>query len=170
MFDTAFGLPLHALVVHGAVVLLPLAALGGIVIALVPKLRDRFGILVALAAVAGIPTVFVATQSGEKLETRVNATFGAGAASTREAELMEAHTSIADNLLPWAVILAVAVVAVMVVARYAVRSGSVPWPRYAGWAASAVTIVGAVLTLYWVIRIGDAGSRAAWSDVVEAGG
>jgi len=170
VFDTVFGLPLHALIVHAAVVLLPLAALGGIVIALVPKLRDRFGILVALAAVAGVPTVFVAMQSGERLEGRVNATFGAGAASAREAELMEAHTSIADNLLPWAVVLAVGVIAVMGVARYGARSGSVPWLRYAGWAASALTIVGAVLSLYWVIRIGDAGSRAAWSDLVEAGG
>lgn len=170
MFDTVSGLPLHALVVHAVVVLLPLAALGGILIAFVPKLRDRFGLLVGLAAVAAAVSVFVATQSGEQLEERVNATFGAGAASANEAQLMEEHTSIARNLLPWAIVLAVAVVALLALARYAAHSGTVAWLRYAGWAASAVTIGGAVLNLYWVIRIGEAGSRAAWTDVVDAGG
>ncbi|MGI8530165.1 MAG: hypothetical protein ACR2KO_11885 [Geodermatophilaceae bacterium] len=36
--------------------------------------------------------------------------------------------------------------------------------------AAAVLVLGAALSLYWVTRIGDAGARAAWSDVVEAGG
>lgn len=167
MFDTVFGLPLHALVVHAVVVLLPLAAIGGVVIALVPRFRDRFGILVGVAAVLVVPAVVVTTQSGEQLEKRVDATFGPG--STTEADLLEEHIGIAENLLPWAIVLAVAVVALLILARYAARSGTISWLRYAGWAASAVTVVGAVLSIYWVIRIGDAGARAAWSDVVDAG-
>lgn len=170
MFDTVFGLPLHALVIHAVVVLLPLAAIGGVLVALLPTFRSRFGILVVAAAVVTVPTVFVATQSGEQLERRVNATFGPGEASAREAELMEAHTGIADNLLPWTIVLAVALVVVVALARYRGRSGSPSWLTPAGYLASAVTVVGAVLSIYWVIRIGDAGARAAWSDVVEAGG
>lgn len=40
---TLFGLPLHPLVVHAAVVLLPLAALGAIVIAVSERARKRYG-------------------------------------------------------------------------------------------------------------------------------
>ena len=46
MPETIGGIPLHPLVVHAVVVLIPLAALGVIAIALVPKWRSRFGILV----------------------------------------------------------------------------------------------------------------------------
>ena len=43
MFDTIDGLPVHALVVHAVVVLLPLALLGTIAIAVRPAWRARFG-------------------------------------------------------------------------------------------------------------------------------
>lgn len=167
MFDTVFGLPTHALVVHAVVVLIPLAAIGGVVVALVPRMRDRYGVLVALIAVVAAPSVFVAAQSGERLEQRVNAILGPGEASAREAELMQAHTGIADNLLPWAVVLAVALVALVAAAGVARRADSPAWLGVGGYAASAAVVVGAVLSLYWVIRIGDAGARAAWSRVVD---
>jgi len=170
VFDTVFGLPLHALVIHAVVVLLPVAAIGGVLVAVLPRFRTRFGILVAAAAVVTVPTVIVAAQSGEQLERRVDATLGPGAASAREAQLMEAHTGIADNLLPWTIVLALALVVLMAIVHYRRRTGSPSWLRPAGYVTSAVTIVGAVLSLYWVIRIGDAGSRAAWTDVVDAGG
>lgn len=110
MFDTVFGLPTHALVVHAVVVLLlPLAAIGGLMVAVLPRLRDRYGALVALLSVAAVPTVFVAQRSGEEPETRVNASLGSGPESAREAELMAAHTAIADNLLPWASVLMIGV-------------------------------------------------------------
>lgn len=165
MFDTVFGLPTHALVVHAVVVLLPVAALGGLAVVARPKVRERFGLLVALLAVVVVPSVVVATQSGEKLQARVSATFGPGAASAREAELMQQHTRIGDNLLPWAVVLAVGLVAALVLARMARRTNPAGWVRPGGWVASALIVVGAVVSLYWVIRIGDAGARAAWSDV-----
>jgi len=39
---TINGLPLHPLLVHAVVVLLPLAAVGSIIIAVVPKWRRRY--------------------------------------------------------------------------------------------------------------------------------
>jgi hypothetical protein len=44
VFDAIAGLPVHPLVVHFAVVLLPLAALGLIVLVIVPSWADRFGL------------------------------------------------------------------------------------------------------------------------------
>jgi uncharacterized membrane protein len=74
VFDTVFGLPVHALVMHAVVVLVPLAAAGVIAIAVVPRWRERFGVLVVLAATAGLVGVPVATRSGGKLEDRLGAT------------------------------------------------------------------------------------------------
>lgn len=71
MFDLIGGLPLHPLVVHAVVVLLPLAAVGTVAIAVVPAWRRRFGVLVALAATAATAMVPVATRSGEALVRRV---------------------------------------------------------------------------------------------------
>jgi len=43
ILDSLFGLPAHPLLVHGAVVLVPLAALGTIVIAFWPAARELIG-------------------------------------------------------------------------------------------------------------------------------
>ena len=62
------GLPLHPLVVHVAVVLVPAAVLGALVVALWPAARRRWGWpVVALTALAAI-SVPLATSTGEGLE------------------------------------------------------------------------------------------------------
>jgi hypothetical protein len=57
VFDTFFGLPVHALVMHVVVVLVPLAAAGVLAIAVVPSWRTRFGVLVLAIATAGLAAV-----------------------------------------------------------------------------------------------------------------
>src|SRR5690606_37927320 len=54
------GLPLHPLVVHGAVVLLPLSALVLVLVTLVPPLRRRLGVLTPLLALLAAALVPVA--------------------------------------------------------------------------------------------------------------
>jgi hypothetical protein len=73
MFDTILGLPVHALVMHVVVVLVPLAAAGVVAIAAVPHWRERFGVVVLAIATAGLAAVPVATRSGGKLEDRLGA-------------------------------------------------------------------------------------------------
>ena len=73
MFDTIFGLPVHALVMHVVVVLVPMAAAGVVAIAVVPRWRERYGVLVVAVATAGLAAVPVATRSGGKLEDRLGA-------------------------------------------------------------------------------------------------
>lgn len=64
---TFFGLPIHPLVVHAAVVLLPLAALGALLIAVSARARKRYGSLVVLGAFAAAGAVVGARLSGEVL-------------------------------------------------------------------------------------------------------
>ncbi|WP_278259213.1 DUF2231 domain-containing protein [Nocardioides convexus] len=71
MFDLINGLPVHPLVVHVVVVLLPLAVLGTVAIVLRPSWRARHGLLVVGCAAVATALVPVATSSGEALERRV---------------------------------------------------------------------------------------------------
>lgn len=71
MFDTVLGLPVHALVVHFVVVLVPLASLGMVAIALRPAWRRAYGPLVVLLATGGLVMVPVATRSGQNLKNRL---------------------------------------------------------------------------------------------------
>ena len=70
-FDTIAGLPVHPLVVHGAVVLLPLAALGVLALVLVRRWRGVFGWLTLAGLAAGAGAAIVAEESGEALAARV---------------------------------------------------------------------------------------------------
>ena len=53
LLDTVAGLPVHPLVVHAAVVLLPLAALGAILMAVWRSFSRRFGVIVVITAGVG---------------------------------------------------------------------------------------------------------------------
>lgn len=71
LFDTVAGLPLHPLVVHAAVVLLPLAALLLLVLLVVRRWRAALAVPALLALAAGAASAFVAAESGEALAARV---------------------------------------------------------------------------------------------------
>ena len=65
---TIFGLPLHPLVVHAAVVLAPLAALAALAYAVVPRWRWVLRHPVAVAAVLAAGSVQLAAMTGDGLE------------------------------------------------------------------------------------------------------
>lgn len=71
LFDTIAGLPIHPLVVHFAVVLLPLATLGVMATIYLPRLRKNYLPLSAFGVLVGTLATFVAKQSGEALAERV---------------------------------------------------------------------------------------------------
>ncbi|MCT2581731.1 DUF2231 domain-containing protein [Actinophytocola gossypii] len=171
MPDFIGGLPLHPLVVHFVVVLLPIAVAGSILIAVWPAVRKRFGWLVVAAAAAGFVLTPVATSSGEFLESRVGTNPG-----------IREHAELGDMLVWWALGLFVAVTAFMILHRRAERASSVPEDTAGGGTAVATTrttgttvttIVAAVVTVgiavgtgIHVYRTGDAGARLVW-DFVE---
>lgn len=71
MLDTITGLPIHPLVVHAVIVLLPLAALGAILVAARQRWDRKYGWLVVLGAFIALGSSVVAKESGEKLASRV---------------------------------------------------------------------------------------------------
>lgn len=68
MPDEIFGLPLHPLVVHAVVVLVPLTALGLIVMATSGKRSQRYAPAVLLVAIVGAVSAVIAKQTGEQLQ------------------------------------------------------------------------------------------------------
>ena len=151
--ETLFGLPAHPLVVHAAVVLLPLAAIGTIVVAVVPRARRVFGPLVFGVALVATIAVGMAQQSGEALEDEVDRT-----------ELVRDHTRQGENVLPWAIGLTV-VAGVVAAAPLAAKKLSPAANRYASIGLIVFALVGAVGATWTVIEVGHSGAKATWDDV-----
>jgi len=139
------GLPLHALVVHAAVVFGPLAALAGLGYA-VPRWRDRLRWPLVVAVLVATVSIWVAYLSGEQL-TDANEYGGP------LAELVETHEDRAGMLR-----LSVTVFALvsLVAAWLHTRTGAVRL------ALAALVAVLAVLTAVSTILVGDAGAQIAW--------
>ncbi|MPZ80603.1 MAG: hypothetical protein GEV28_09485 [Actinophytocola sp.] len=173
------GLPLHPLIVHFVVVLLPVAVLGSILTAIWPWVRKRFGWLAVAAAAVGTILAPIATNSGTKLEARIGTNSG-----------IERHAELGNLMVWWALALFVAVTALMVLHTMAERRAAAEVeaepadePADGGVAVATATrkatsqtvamLVAIVATVglavgtgIHVYRVGDAGARLVW-DFVE---
>lgn len=162
MFDTIFGLPVHPLVVHATVVVVPAAALAVLAAALLPRFRRRAGPVPLLLAAFAVVLTPVSAQSGEALEERL----GGG-------DLIDTHSELGEGLLPWVLLLLGGAALQYWVGRR-VRAAEVspsagdPVPRVIAVAALVVALVTSLGTTVQVARIGHSGAQAAWSGVVES--
>jgi uncharacterized membrane protein len=68
---TISGLPVHALVVHFAVVVLPVAAFALIALIYTPKIKSKYSFITVIGVVLGSAAVLVAKQSGEALSEHI---------------------------------------------------------------------------------------------------
>lgn len=65
--EEVWGLPLHPLVIHAVVVLVPLTAIGAVLMALRPRFTKRFGVIFVIGAIVSTVSAFLAKESGETL-------------------------------------------------------------------------------------------------------
>ena len=163
-FDWEFnGLPLHVLIVHAVVIVVPLAALCAVCTAFWPAVRRRLGILTPLIALTALVLVPLAVQAGEWLQSRlVNVT-----------PLLGEHTSLGRTMLPWAIALFLVAALQWGWYRYingdgdGARSASVLRSRTGRLIATViidlVVVVSAVGAVVTVALIGESGSRAVWT-------
>jgi hypothetical protein len=173
------GLPLHALVVHFTVVLLPIASVGSLLTAVWPAVRRRFGWLAVAAAAVSVVLVPITTKSGENLEA------GLGAETN---PLVQKHGDLADLMIYWAAGLFVAVTALMILHTMAERRAkTAAVPELDGGAGGVATetatetrrstgltvamVVAMLATVglsvgtgIHIYRVGDAGAHAVWED------
>ena len=154
MFDLVNGLPIHPLVVHGVVVLLPLAIVGTIAIVARPAWRLTYGPLVVACAAVATALLPVATSSGEALEKHVG--------DPGE------HAALGDQLIWFAVPLLVLALALVLLERRRAAGKPAVGPSALPTAIAGLAVVAALATGVQVYRVGDSGARAAWGDQVAS--
>ncbi len=148
-FDLITGLPVHVLVTHAVVVLLPLAVLTLILVITIPKLRSHYRYPAVGLAILGAISAVIAEQSGQALQARVG--------SPGE------HAEWGEMLPPVAVALAVLSVIWLIVSRMASSRGKV-LAAVIGGVIVVVGIVAVVLT----VQAGHSGSEETWSERIES--
>ncbi len=152
-----FGLPAHALIVHGAVVLAPLAAISTAVFALFPAWRYLTRWPTALLALAATGAVWGARLTGNDLQE----------ARAIPQALIQTHESRGK-------VLALVMIAFLVLTLVGVRllggptglaSGRGEVARAEAWVETVIPLVlvaVSIATLVGVVLTGDAGARATW--------
>ena len=151
------GLPAHPLIVHAVVVLLPLAAMGVFVLALVPRSRSAYGPLVLIVTTVAVAMVPLATQSGEGLQESVRET----AAVAKHAEIGSTAPFFAAPLLVMA--------AALWWLGWRAKRGT---PVGKGFAL-AITIASVVISIavgIQIARIGHSGAESVWGNVGTSSG
>ena len=152
-FDLVLGIPVHPLVVHFAVVLLPLSALALIALVLVPRWRRTFGWVVLAGLFIGTGATFVAKESGEALARRVGTP--------------QEHAEWGDRLPLLAVLLFIVAAAWFWLDRRASRAGDggrSPLTAVLGIVAIVLALASVALT----IVVGHSGAESVWQGRLPA--
>jgi cytochrome b involved in lipid metabolism/uncharacterized membrane protein len=147
IFDSITGLPMHPLVVHFAVVLLPLAAIMLITLFFVPRWRAAFRWLTMAGLIAGTGAAFVAKETGEAFA---------------------AHVGLPQDHAVWGDALVVVAVALVIVAGVwfwlqrpvatRLAKSREPGIRAVGVVAVALAAAATVMT----VIVGHSGATAVW--------
>jgi len=151
------GLPAHPLIVHGAVVLVPLAALALLLTAWRRAWREAYALPIALLAWTGWGFSQLAAGSGEGLEHDLRgAARAAGVAAPRFGE----HAELGETAAFLALLVAVAATALWAVDRL---PGRWPQPHWLPGALYVTSAVVAVMGAGWMVQAGHTGADLAWS-------
>jgi hypothetical protein len=157
--QTVNGLPAHVLLVHAIVVLLPLSAALLALTALWPAGRRRLAGPNAVLSVVVVVLVPITTSAGEWLERRV-----------APSPLVHRHAELGDTAIYAAI--AVAALALVTWWRQRESAGRTPAKRTflapsSNTLTAALTVLAVVVSaaaVYDVVRIGDSGAKASWSN------
>ena len=160
--DTLFGLPAHPLIVHAAVVLVPLCAIGTIVIAVSPRARARIGWIVAGLGIVGFVFAFLAKESGEGL-----------LGTTRVTAAVRTHAEMGKWGVIGAFLVGGSACAVMLFDRLVVERERRGLPELSITTPlrnliSVFAVVFAITGTVAVIRVGHSGAQATWEDKSNA--
>lgn len=155
MFDQINGMPVHALVIHAAVVFVPLLALVAIAYALVPRWRTKVGWAAVLLALAAPVTTFVAKLSGEELRERLVA----NGLSGPPLATVDDHMGFGALTLYFTLGLSVVT---LIMVFLTLRRSARPLPGAAGLGLAVIVVALAAVSGYYVYKTGDTGAQAVW--------
>lgn len=146
IFDTIGGLPVHALVVHFAVVLLPLSSLALLAEAVRPAWRRRYGFVTFACLTVGVLAALVSKLSGEQLATHV----GRPAAHATWATV---------TLIVSALLWLVSGAQLWLTRKTGTDDARRSWAPIAPWATAVLSVA----TLAAAVAVGHTGTQAVWA-------
>ena len=149
--DLITGLPIHPLINHGVAVLVPLAAIGALLVIFIPKLRLNYSPLVLVTVLLATVSAFIATQSGEALSERVG--------------LPNAHATQGERLSY--VVLAFAILFSI---WFALEKSERTRERVANLGKRVLKVVipiTAISSFVLTILVGHSGAQATWKDRID---
>ena len=149
--DLITGLPIHPLINHGVAVLVPLAAIGALLVIFIPKLRLNYSPLVLVTVLLATVSAFIATQSGEALSERVG--------------LPNAHATQGERLSY--VVLAFAILFSI---WFALEKSERTRERVANLGKRVLKVVipiTAISSFVLTILVGHSGAQATWQDRID---
>lgn len=157
--DDLFGIPAHPLLVHFPLILVPLAALTGLLAVAVQRHRRRVaGVGTAIATLALLSTHY-AVESGESLEARVPAS-----------ELLRRHTELGNSARFYVLFLVIALFALSVIPQSSWTAARAQRRRIAVVAASLFVVIASLVSVVGVFRVGYSGAKSVWDQGPERGG
>lgn len=140
------GLPLHPLVVHAAIVLLPLASIGSIAMAASTAWSRRFGSLTVVVAWLALAAAVVARATGWQLADEVGLPFS--------------HATAGTAVLVAAIVVALAATGFWLVDRGI--PGNRRRPAWFRWCAVAL-VIACVAAGVVTVQAAVSGAQATWS-------
>ena len=149
--DLITGLPIHPLINHGVAVLVPLAAIGALLVIFIPKLKLNYSPLVLVTVLLATISAFIATQSGEALSERVG--------------LPNAHATQGERLSY--VVLAFAILFSI---WFALEKSERTRERVSNLGKrllKAVIPITAISSFVLTILVGHSGAQATWKDRID---
>jgi hypothetical protein len=139
------GLPLHPLLVHSAVVLVPLVAIGGLVMSYLPSFSRRHGKLILIVALVAQVSVFLAKMSGEAFSEILD-------------KEVEKHAQLGE-ITPFVTIPMV----VLIYLRWRMdRSGSSTGSVLIRRLTSVALVLASVASLVVIFLVGHSGASSVW--------
>jgi hypothetical protein len=139
------GLPLHPLLVHSAVILVPLVAIGALVMSYLPSFSRRHGKLILIVALVAQVSVFLAKISGEAFSEILD-------------KEVEKHAQLGE-IAPFVTIPMVALIYLRWrMDRAGSSTGSVAIRRL----TSVALVIASLVSLVMIFLVGHSGASSVW--------
>jgi hypothetical protein len=145
LFGSVAGLPLHPLVIHASIVLIPLVAIGALVMSYLPSFSRRYGKLVLVIALFAQVSLFLAKVTGEAFEEILDKDMG------NHAELGE--------IAPF---ITVPMVALIYLRWRLDRSGATVGSVWVRRLTSLALILASLASIAVIVLVGHSGAESVW--------
>jgi hypothetical protein len=161
--NSFFGIPAHPLLVHVPVVLLPLTALGVVVMVIRPAWHRRYRWAVLGVGVIATFGAILAASAGDSLGERVEAKNGAGGEG-----VWEHHAELGDTARLVAIIFVIVLAAYVLVPWYlerrAAQDNPLGVPSWLTAVLAALALLASAASVYTIIQAGHSGAKAVWCE------